>query len=118
VGTAPSGITGALRAIVRPGDRILAPQPWGSWFEYALPGATVAVDSRIELYPADVWNAIDGIEAGTPGWEEPIRNWDVTLIVAAPGQGALVQRLTGAGWRDAFHDEDGTLLVRGDRSNA
>jgi hypothetical protein len=115
LGTAPSGITGALREIVRPGDRILAPQAWGSWFEYAFPEATVAVDSRIELYPAEVWDAIDRIEAGDSGSEGALQDWGVTLIVAAPEQTGLVQRLVASGWRDTFHDEDGTLLVRGDR---
>jgi hypothetical protein len=112
VGTAPSGITGALREIVRPGDHLLAPQPWGSWFEYALPEATVAVDSRIELYPVAVWDAIDRIDEGAPGWEQLLREWRVSLVVATPDQHDLVQRLTLSGWREDFHDEDGWLLVR------
>ncbi len=34
---APSGITAVLRGRVRAGDRLLNPQRWGSWFEFALP---------------------------------------------------------------------------------
>jgi hypothetical protein len=111
VGTAPSAITAALRGLVRPGDRIFAPQPWGSWFEFALPDATVAVDSRIELFSNDVWDAVDRIDAGSTGWQEVLASWNVTAVVAARDQVDLVQRLTTAGWRDAFHDEDGTVLV-------
>jgi len=112
VGTAPSGITAALRNIVRPGDRIFAPQPWGSWFEFAFPEATVAVDSRIELFPNDVWDAVDRIDAGGAGWQEALTGWKVTVVVAAHDQSDLVQRLTTEGWSDVHHDEDGTVLVR------
>ena len=52
VGNAPPGITAALRDLARPGDRLFNPQPWGSWFEFALPDLPVAIDSRIELFPA------------------------------------------------------------------
>ncbi len=115
VGTAPPGITAALRDLVRPGDRLLAPQPWGSWFEFALPDATVAVDSRIELIPAAAWDGADAIASGAPGWENTLRDWGVTLVVAAPDQVDLVKRLEASGWRQAFHDEDGTLLTKADR---
>jgi hypothetical protein len=111
VGTAPSGITGALRDIVRPGDRLLVPQPWGSWFEYAFPQATVAVDSRIELYPAEVWDTIDRVEAGATGWEQTLKDWGVTLVVAPATQRDLATRLQAAGWRVAFSDEDGWVVV-------
>src|SRR6185369_8000649 len=92
VGAAPPGITAALRDRVKPGDRLLAPQPWGSWFEFALPDATVAVDSRIELIPAAAWDGVDRIAEGGPGWDETLRDWGVTLIVAAPDQTELVSR--------------------------
>jgi hypothetical protein len=112
VGTAPPGITAALRDVVRPGDRLLAPQPWGSWFEYALPDATVAVDSRIELIPASAWEGVDRIVAGEPGWEQTLSDWGVTLVVAAPDQTDLVRRLESLGWQQVFHDEDGTVLTK------
>src|SRR5204863_298456 len=50
---APSGLTAALRATARPGDRAFNPQPWGSWFEFAIPELPVAIDSRIELFPVE-----------------------------------------------------------------
>ncbi|HEX5823663.1 MAG TPA: hypothetical protein VFY18_04300 [Candidatus Limnocylindrales bacterium] len=111
VGTAPPGITGALRGLVRPGDRLLAPQPWGSWFEFALPDTLVAIDSRIELFPIEVWNNLDRIETGATGWEAALAGWGVSIVVASPDQRDFVTRLQAAGWRDAFHDEDGTVLV-------
>ena len=52
---APRGITDAVLAVARPGDRIWNAQRWGSWLELAVPVATVAVDSRIEFIPTDAW---------------------------------------------------------------
>ena len=52
---APPGITDAVREAAVPGDRVLVPQRWASWFEFALPDLPVAVDSRIELFPTEVW---------------------------------------------------------------
>lgn len=110
VGTAPSGITSALRAETRPGDRILAPQPWGSWLEFAIPAATVAVDSRIELIPQVAWDSVDRIESGGPGWQQTLADWQVSFVVAPAADTGLVGRLTGAGWQTVFSDEDGTVL--------
>ena len=110
VGAAPPGITAALRQVVKPGDHLLAPQPWGSWFEFALPDARVAVDSRIELIPAAAWDGVDRIAQGGPGWEQTLRDWGVTQVVAAPDQTELVSRLQGNGWTVAYQDEDGFLL--------
>ena len=68
VGNAPPGITGALRENAGPSDRLFNPQPWGSWFEFALPTLPVAIDSRIELFPTSTWdtyeNALARYEAG------------------------------------------------------
>ncbi len=111
VGTAPSGITAALRDLVRPGDRLLAPQPWGSWFEFAIPQAQVAVDSRIELFSNDTWDTVDRIETGGAGWQADLARWDVAIVVAPP-RGDLAERLVAAGWRLAHRDDDGSVLVR------
>jgi hypothetical protein len=112
VGTAPSGITGALRNLVRPGDRIYAPQPWGSWFEFAFPQATVAVDSRIELFPESVWWTVDRIATGAPGWLNSVTAWGVRIVAAPADQTDTVARLEAAGWDIAFSDDDGSLLIR------
>jgi len=114
VGTAPSGITGALRGILQPGDRILAPQPWGSWLEFAFPQATVAVDSRIELFPASVWAGIDRIDGGTPGWQTTLDSWRVRIAIAPAADAELAERLMATGWRVVFRDDDGSVVVRGD----
>ena len=78
---APPGITAALADLAEPGDHVFNPQPWGSWFEFALPGQLVAIDSRIELYPAQVWDDYAKVVAGVDGWQGILHAWDVTFVV-------------------------------------
>ena len=111
VGDAPGAITEALRTIVKPGDRILNPQAWGSWFEFALPQATVALDSRIEVFPAQVWDDYDTIHRGLPGWQDVLARWNPTYVVATDDEKDFTARLVAAGWTVVLPDHDGTILA-------
>jgi hypothetical protein len=106
---APPGITAALREVVRPGDRILNPQRWGSWLEFAVPQATVAVDSRIEFFPARVWSDYEGVLAGVDGWQERIESWGVTIAITEATDVSLARRLAGLGWTARYEDVDGAI---------
>jgi len=110
VGDAPPGITQALRGLVRPGDRIFNPQPWGSWFELALPEATVALDSRIELFPAKVWDDFDTVHRGGDGWQQILAAWAPTFVVATKDEASFVARLEAASWTEFYRDDEGTIL--------
>jgi hypothetical protein len=109
---APSGVTAALRATARPGDRLFNPQPWGSWFEFALPNLPVALDSRIELFDVDTWDSYDDVASGHDGWQAVLERWGVTIVVAGPKEVAFIDRLHGDGWRDVYLGSDGTVLRR------
>lgn len=111
VATAPSGITAALRGMARPGDRLYNPQPWGSWFEFALPELPVAIDSRIEFFPAAVWDAYDQVATGAAGWPAQLARWGVTMAVVRTGDDDLTGRLATAGWQRAYSDPDGAILL-------
>ena len=119
VGNAPPGITAALRDLARPDDRVFNPQPWGSWFEFALPDLPVAIDSRIELFPVEVWDAYQRVVGGVDGWQDQLDGWGVTIVVAAGDDAdSFVARLTAVGWAIAYSDADGDVLVapgRGDQ---
>jgi hypothetical protein len=116
VGNAPPGITATLRDLARPGDRLFNPQPWGSWFEFALPDVAIAVDSRFDVFPAAVWADHEMVERGVEGWRERLDGWGVTIVVAAgDGAEAFAGRLSMAGWHQVYEDEDGQVLVRDDR---
>ena len=109
---APSGITSALRDIARSGDRVFNPQPWGSWFEYALPDLTYAIDSRIEFFPPSVWDGYEAVTSGVDGWETRLSEWDVQWVVAEASQAGFIARLQAAGWRLTARGDDGTVLGR------
>ena len=59
-------------------------QPWGSWFEYALPSDTVFVDSRIELFPSSVWEEYVAVRAGRVGWQDTLDRYGVDAIAFDP----------------------------------
>ena len=109
---APPGITAALRTSSAPGDRIFNPQVWGSWLVYAMPDRSIAIDSRIEFFPAQVWRDYERVLAGADGWQETLQAWDVNLVVVEGHEGAgLAARLAGVGWREIYRDPDGLILV-------
>ena len=111
VGVAPPGITAALRDVARPGDRVFNPQPWGSWFEFELPDLPVAVDSRIEIFPASVWDDYQAVLDGVDGWQARLDEWDVKFVVVAKKDADLATRLDAAGWRTVYTDADGSVVV-------
>ena len=110
---APPGITAALREVARPGDRIFNPQPWGSWFEFALPETLVAVDSRIELFPPQVWEDYARVAAGAEGWQAILDGWDVNFVVIEGTDTAFTSRLESAGWIQVVADVTGSIWRRG-----
>ncbi len=109
---APPGLTAALRDAARPGDHVFNFQTWGSWFEYALPDLPVAIDSRIELFPPETWEAYAAVGAGVEGWEMQLDTWDVRFVAVGPEQTAFHDRLLGAGWLERYAGADGALLSR------
>jgi hypothetical protein len=114
VAHAPPGITGALRDTAGEGDRIYLPQLWGSWIEFAVPQATVVVDSRFELFTDDVWQRYLQVASGRPAWREQLDAWGVTHVVVAPDlmPTLLEQLASGDGWREIHRDEDGVVFER------
>ncbi len=109
---APPGVTAAVRSVAHPGDHLFAPQPWGSWFEFATPDLPVAVDSRIELFPAAVWADYDSVISGRGDWAGVLSRWNVAIVVVdremTPISGT---RLTSAGWRSVYSGVDGSVLT-------
>ena len=114
---APPGITAAVEAVAGPADRIWNAQRWGSWLEFAVPSAPVAVDSRIELIPADAWTDHLALSSGAPDWATILDRRGVTIVVAsATEQHALIALMRASpDWRAVADDEDGTVFVRADR---
>jgi hypothetical protein len=111
---APLGITGALRQTLTTGERVFNAQAWGSWFEFALPGHPVTVDSRIEFIPAAVWKRYADVSNGREGWQRILDEWSVRVVVVYPlQQPELLARISrDATWKLAYRDDDGSIFVR------
>ncbi|MBL0170960.1 MAG: hypothetical protein IPP90_09545 [Gemmatimonadaceae bacterium] len=111
---APWGITRALATTLSPGARVFNAQAWGSWFEYALPDHPVAVDSRIEVIPAEVWKRYADVSNGREGWQRILDDWQVRVVALYPVQQAeLLTRISSdAGWQLTYRDDDGAVFIR------
>jgi len=109
---APPGLTQAAADHLQPGTRTLVYQPWGSWFEFALPTLPVFVDSRIEIVPSDVWNDYGQVAFAGADWKEALARHDVEAIVASSDWHLLPMLRADPGWREVYSDEDGVLFVR------
>jgi hypothetical protein len=108
----PFGVSQAAASLPA-GTRILAYQPWGSWFELAVPNDPVFVDSRIEVPSTSVWDDYRDIVAGDPRSSEILDRWRVDAI-AAPNDWRPLPLLeaAGSGWRVVYRGPDGVLLRR------
>jgi hypothetical protein len=114
---APRGITEAVQSVVQPADRIWNAQRWGSWLEFAVPGALVAVDSRIELIPEDAWADHLALSHGASDALAILDRRQATLVVASASEqaGLLPQLRSSAGWHLLYEDADGSVFVRAGR---
>jgi hypothetical protein len=109
---APQVLVGATRRALPAGSRLLVFQPFASWFEFALPGYPVMVDSRIELFPDDVWRDYDTVIVAGAGWQEIPRSWRISAIVLPP-RAVLADALRDdPAWRPVADVEAGSVFVR------
>ena len=82
---APSGLAQAVAGLPA-GARVVTPQTWGSWFEWAAPDARYFIDSRFELFPAEVWadyETLRGTDAAAAA--EVLDRWQVDVVVVPAG---------------------------------
>jgi hypothetical protein len=110
---APMGLTAAVAAAVPAGSRLVVPEPWGSWFEFAVPDVPLFVDPRIELFPQSVWEDYTTLRISRDGWQRVLDRWDADAIVIDTRDWTLGDRLASdPSWRLAYRDHDGELFVR------
>ncbi len=110
---APVGLAAALRSAGSSADRVVVPQRWASWFEWAAPGVPVIVDSRIEVEPEPAWSEYLTIAAGGPAALLALAQTGASLVVADDtDQATLLHTLEAAnsGWRVIFEDSDGVVF--------
>jgi hypothetical protein len=111
---APAALTEDLRSRLEPGEPFANAQSWGSWFELTLPEHPIFVDSRFEVVPPRAVRSSITISSAEPGWQAELDALPVRFYaVDREHQPALVAALPELeGWRQAYSDEDGLILVR------
>jgi hypothetical protein len=110
---APQGLVDAALRDLPPGARLFVSQPFASWFEFAAPSAPVFVDSRIELFPDQVWNDYADVMAGREGWQDILDRWQIDGVVLSTHDATISLLIaTDPGWHLAHGDELGRLFVR------
>ena len=109
---APEVLVGATRRAVPAGSRLRVFQPVASWFEYSLPGDPVMVDSRIELFPTEVWQDYDTAIVAGEGWHAILDRDEIAAVILPPGA-VLARALRGnAGWMPEADGPAGSVFVR------
>ncbi|MBN1260573.1 MAG: hypothetical protein JXB35_07820, partial [Anaerolineae bacterium] len=89
--------------------------PFGSYLAWAAqPEYPVFVDSRIELYPPEVWFDYLAISAAAEGWEAKLSAYGIhTLMLSQQLQPALVQAAAASSeWTEVYQDATCVVFVR------
>jgi hypothetical protein len=111
---APAAAAGWLAANPQAG-RMFNYQPWGSYLEFRVgPEVKPAVDSRIELLPAERWHEYLAIAGGRWDAERLLDQWRIGHVVTGARRTpelAAVLALSGR-WRLAFTHGDERVFVR------
>ena len=117
--SAPQGIAEFLNLRIaelqgrRGGEKMLsvwAPQSWGSWLEWAVPGACYATDSRIELFPADLLQDASQLSRGIGEWMSIPEEHRADLYVFTAEEAARLGDSLGIPrWHQVYADADGSV---------
>ncbi|MEO8291655.1 MAG: hypothetical protein ABI635_00835 [Actinomycetota bacterium] len=113
---APESLVSAAREVVPTGSHVFVSQLYASWSEFSAPALAVAVDPRIELFPASVWADYASVSDGQEGWARILDEWQVNALVLDPGQSGGLLAVIGDSpeWRRIRADPSGFVYVRSD----
>lgn len=114
---APQGIGARLDRLTAIGEvtHVWAPQTWASFFEWAAPDGCYAVDSRIELFPKDLWDDASRVASGADNWLTVFDRYTGTIALVTTAEQEAVLRPTLEGsvvWSLDYRDADGAIWVR------
>jgi hypothetical protein len=71
------------------------------------------VDTRIELFPDEVWSDYLAVVSGRADWAEVLERWDVSLVALAAGNEELIPFISAdPSWGLLHEDEEGVVYQR------
>jgi xanthosine utilization system XapX-like protein len=111
---APERLVSVARSRLPAGSNVFVSQLYASWSEFSAPGLLVAVDPRIEVFPAGVWDDYFLVSDGREGWDDVLDRWGVDALLLEPEQaeGLLAVLPRHPGWELVAADAAGSLFVR------
>jgi hypothetical protein len=90
------------------------PQLWGSWLELAVPDLRYTADSRIELFPPDLWTDVNTVNNTNGEWMSALERYDVDVIVVEWEQVDLYDGLAATGdWFACAVEGEGWVWLSG-----
>jgi hypothetical protein len=109
---APEVLVRATRRAVPAGSHLLVFQSFASWFEYSLFDDPVMVDSRIELFPNEVWQDYDTAIVAGAGWQAILDRYEIGAVILPPGAVLARELRDDAGWMLDADGRTGSVFVR------
>lgn len=96
------------------GQRVFSEISYASYLAWACPTAPFFMDTRFELYPRSMWNDYLLISFGQFGWDDTLRKYGVTTILARKSsQNVLITALKdSSNWQILYEDEYVVLAGR------
>jgi hypothetical protein len=88
---------------------------FGSYLDWAAqPAYPVFVDSRIELYPTQIWFDYIEISTAQPGWEEKLADYAVNTLMLSPTEQAdlIAAAQKSPNWQQMYEDAAAVIFVR------
>jgi hypothetical protein len=99
----------------QPRPPVFHAMPYGSYLIWAAqPEYKVFADSRIELYPREIWHDYIRISNAQCGWEKRLEHYGInTLMLSRVEQPALVDSvMASAAWLELYQDRYAVVFVR------
>ena len=88
---------------------------FGSFLNYAAyPNYLVFVDTRVELYPEEIWNDYAIISAAQCGWESLIDHYNIkTLLLNYDMEPQLIEAARQSDhWQEIYQDNVAVIFTR------
>jgi len=111
----PLGATSYLSRHDFSGNMLNA-QRFGSFFEFALPEHRTFIDSRIEMFPPQLWSDYTTLMAADPGWTGLVEKYGIGYaVLAMEPRAPLADAFESSGeWKLVFSDDIAAIYVRSD----
>lgn len=108
---APRGLAAGLESVPSAAS-VFVHQPWASWFELEAPDKLYFADTRIEIFPEEVWEDYLEVEFAGAGWKGVVDRWHIDVIVLERAAGLVPILREDPAWSVDYEDEDGVIFVR------